>query len=216
MRVQTGTHLAALFIFVASGCSAYLCCSRLPLPSRRAVRVLAGLVIWELLQLLPVHILAALQISELLARVSPSALALTQAVILAGSITWALYRRPNQSRPHVSQRWPAYLLWTAAVLAGSYALFALNLFTSYPDGSDALAYHLPLALHWLQSGSLAIPATKAWRFSMPGNAEIGMMLLLATGSQSSAVLVNWIALGAFFLVVGIGTAWASRPIRHSG
>ncbi|HEY2560066.1 MAG TPA: hypothetical protein VGI48_10200 [Caldimonas sp.] len=29
-------------------------------------------------------------------------------------------------------------------------------------------------------------------------------------------MVNWVALGGFFVVVGIGTAWARRPITHTG
>jgi hypothetical protein len=158
------------------------------------------------------HILAALQISGLLGRVSISSLAMTQAGILAASIIWSVLSSRSTPSRSVSnpQSWPKYLLITTALLAGSYALFAFNLFTSYPEGTDALAYHLPLALHWLQTGSLAIPASKAWRFSMPGNAEIGMMLLLATGNQSSAVLVNWIALA----VLAISTYLLAQRIGH--
>jgi hypothetical protein len=35
-------------------------------------------------------------------------------------------------------------------------------------------------------------------------------------SMRASDIVNWVALGGFFVVVGIGTAWASRPIRHTG
>ena len=197
--MQTSTHLAGLFIFVASGCSAYLLCTRVPL-SRRAIRVLAGLVIWELLQLVPVHILAGLQATGALKHVSIFQLAISQGTILSVLIAWALVHRsvPRHRLPN-PERWPIYLVASAALLAASYGVFALNVFTSYPDGTDALAYHLPLAVHWLQTGSLALPASKAWRFSMPANAEIGMMLLLATGSQSSVVVVNWIALAVLVI-----------------
>jgi hypothetical protein len=72
-------------------------------------------------------------------------------------------------------------------------IFAVNIFSSFPTGPDSLVYHLPLALSWLQSGSLAIPASKEWQLSLPGNAEIGMMIFLATGRQVAVVLVNCIA-----------------------
>ena len=41
---------------------------------------------------------------------------------------------------------------------------------------------------------------------------VGLSVLLLRASD----VVTWVALGGFFLVVGIGTAWASRPTRHSG
>jgi hypothetical protein len=173
---------------------------------------LAGLVIWELLQLLPVHILAAFQIFGLLGRVTVFAVAAAQAVALAISIACALGHRPS-AVPYPAedlQIWPRYMLWTTLLLAGSYGVFGLNLFTSYPGGTDALAYHLPLAVHWLQTGSLAIPTSRAWRFSMPGNAEIGMMLLLASGKQSAVVLVNWIACA----VLTVSTYLLAQRLSH--
>src|SRR4051794_37033046 len=111
--METGTHLAALFVFVASGYSAYLWCNRLP-PCGRALRILTGLVIWELLQLLPVHILAAFQILGLLGRVTVFAVAAAQAVALAISIACALGHRPS-AVPYPAQNlqiWPRYMLWT--------------------------------------------------------------------------------------------------------
>jgi hypothetical protein len=209
--MQIGTHLAALFFFLASGCTAYLCCKRLPLPRGKAVRVLCGLVLWELLQLLPVHILATLQLFGLPIKVAVPTLAIIQAALLAGAVTWTVtQRQPTYVEVSNLERWPHYVLVTGALLAGSYCLFALNLFTSYLGGSDALAYHLPLALHWLQTGSFAIPVSKAWRFGMPGNAEVGMMLLLASGSESAVVLVNWIALAVLAIATYLLAQWVGR------
>jgi hypothetical protein len=195
--VHTGVHVTAVFFFLASGWSAYLWCSRLPLPHGKAIRALAGLVLWEALQLLPVQVLAALQIAGLIGGVTVFGIAALQGVLLVASLAWAFTHPPSGSARREAgdrQPWPRYLLGVAAVLGCSYIVFALDLFTSFPSGSDATAYHLPLALHWLQTGSLAIPASRAWRFSLPGNTEIGMMVLLATGVESSVVLVNWIAL----------------------
>jgi hypothetical protein len=94
---------------------------------------------------------------------------------------------------------PAYLWIASGVLACSYLVFATNLLSSYPSGWDALAYHLPVALRWLQSGSLGIPPSLGWQYGLPGNAEIGMMLLLSTGSQALAPLVNFFALAVLAL-----------------
>jgi len=106
--------------------------------------------------------------------------------------------------------WPRHILAAAAVLVGSYLVFAINLFSSFPSGSDAIAYHLPVALRWLQSGSLGIPASRAWRFSLPGNAEIGMMVLLATGKDAAVVLVNWIAMAT----LAIATYLLAKRMSH--
>jgi hypothetical protein len=153
-------------------------------------------VLWEALQLLPVHLLAAIQIWGIISRVSVPALAGMQLAIMAISVVSV--RRsadlPVETSALIERKpLPTYIWISSAVLGSSYLLFALNLFTSFPDGSDALAYHLPLAVRWLQTGSLGIPASKVWQFSLPGNAEIGMMLLLSTGLESSVALVNWIS-----------------------
>jgi hypothetical protein len=102
---------------------------------------------------------------------------------------------------------------TAAVLASSYLASAANIFTSFPSGSDALIYHLPLATRWLQEGSLAIPPSGAWRFSMPGNAEIGMMILLSSGWQSAAVIASWIPAATVALSTYLLAIWISGAQR---
>jgi hypothetical protein len=76
----------------------------------------------------------------------------------------------------------------------SYAFFAAVRVAGFPQGSDALVYHIPLAVRWLQDGSLRIPDSKAWQLSLPGNGEIIMMLALATGKQSLVALGNWISI----------------------
>lgn len=198
-----GAHLAVVFFLVASGCSGYVWCRRIPLPRNQALRVLTGLVLWELFELVPVQLLAAMQIAGLVSRVTVPMVAMVQAIILAGSLAWAAtHRAPSDliaQNVSIRRHWPRYLRLSAAVLACSYLVFAADLFTSFPIGPDAIAYHEPMALRWLQTGSLAIPASRAWRFSLPGNTEIGMMLLLATGSDSSVVVVNWIALAVLVI-----------------
>lgn len=201
--MSTGSHVAALFFFIASGCSAYLWSRLLPLPLDRSIRLLSGIVLWEIIQLAPVHLLAGLQMGGLITRVTIPSLSECQGAILAGSLAWMVWRKlrpsPAQHPVESAARLPRFLFVSIAILTCSYLVFALDVFTSFPNGSDAIAYHLPLTVHWLQTGSLAIPPTRPWRFSLPGNAEIGMMVLLATGIQSSVVLINWIALAALVI-----------------
>ena len=204
----------AAFLFLTSAASAYLWTTRLPLPPEPGLQALSFLVLWQLLQLLPVQLLAALQVAGLVGRVTIAALAGLQVVWLAVSLLWtATHRVAPASAPGFMVThpvWPRYLVAAAVVLVGSYVIFAIDIFSSFPSGSDAIAYHLPVALRWLQTGSLAIPASKAWRFSLPGNAEIGMMILLATGKESAVVLVNWTALA----VLAISTYLLAKRISH--
>ncbi|MEY2394495.1 MAG: hypothetical protein QOF94_840, partial [Acidobacteriaceae bacterium] len=187
---------------VASGYSAYFWTRLARLSQKWSVRLLAGLVLWEVIQIVPVQLLAAIQMTGFISRVSMASLAALQVCLLAGSAVWFWMRRPSLSprleSPSVVGL-PTYVRICAGVLAGSYCLFALNALTSFPAGSDALIYHLPLASRWLQEGSLDMPATGAWRFSLPGNAETMMMVLLASGKQSDVVAVNCVA--AFMLAL---------------
>ena len=201
--MSTFSHLAAVFIFIASACSAYLWSRRLPLPPDRSIRLLSGIVLWEIIQLLPVHVLASLQIAGLITRVTIPSLAAFQGAIVAGSLAWTFWRRPwsspTQHLADIAPKLPRFLIVCIAILTCSYLVFALDLFTSFPNGSDEIAYHLPLAVHWLQTGSLAIPPTRTWRFSLPGNSEIEAMMLLATGKESAVALFNWPALAALVI-----------------
>ena len=86
----------------------------------------------------------------------------------------------------------AYRL-SLAIVGSCWAIFAANLLSSYPDGWDAVHYHLPVAVRWLQQRSLAMPPSHPWKYSLPGNAEIGMMLWLGTGWQATASLFNTLA-----------------------
>jgi hypothetical protein len=187
---------AALFI-LASGGSAYLLSGLIGLPASTVPRGLSCLVLWEAIQLIPVHLLATLQMLGWATRVTVPALAEMEAAILAGASVWAWARgRSAPAGPNTESRvdgpLPVYILAAAAVLLGSYLIFAADVFTGFPTGSDAVIYHLPLAVRWLQDGSLAIPASRVWRYSMPGNAEIGMMILLSSGQQSTTVMASWI------------------------
>jgi len=193
--------MAAILYLWAAALSA-LVGSRVIRVRNGPVRWVAGMVIWGLLVLLPVQAMATVQLVGGIAALHLWALAGVQFAILAAVLVWARQRMKAPDVLNNSQRSeavrldriPAYLWVTGVILGGSYLILATNLFTSYPSGWDALAYHLPVALHWLQNGSLRIPSLSAWQYGLPGNAEIGMMLLLSTGREALAPLVNVFAL----------------------
>ena len=65
-------------------------------------------------------------------------------------------------------------------------------------------------------GALSPPEEPCWKMHVRIAAvtcvTVGVSVLLLRASQT----VTWVALGAFAVVVAVGTAWASRPIRHTG
>jgi hypothetical protein len=63
---------------------------------------------------------------------------------------------------------------------------------------------------------LPSPEEPRWKTYLRIAAVMGVTLGLSVLCIHASDMVNWIALGAFFVVVGIGTAWANRPIRHTG
>jgi hypothetical protein len=194
--VPAGTHVLAALVLVASGYSAYFWTRFVSLPRDKSLRLLAGLILWQVIQIVPVQLLAALQMAGFISNVTLLELAAVQVGVLAGSAGWFRMRKSSslsQIESHAVTRLPTYILVCAAVLAMSYFLIALSRLSSFPTGSDALAYHLPLASRWLQDRSLSLPVPAVWRFSLPGNAEIMMMVLLASGKQSAVVLVNCVA-----------------------
>ncbi len=211
------TPVSAAFVILSSGVSAYLLSRHTGLPPGKAVRLLAALVLWEAIQLVPVQILATLQLLGAMKRVSVPAIAAAQAAVLVSTAIWCFARKcpPSDSEPGVSgdEAVPRYLLLTIAVLLCSYLAFAVSALTGFPAGSDAVIYHLPLALRWLQDGSLGIPASGSWQYSMPGNAEIGMMVLLSSGKQSVVVMVSWIAAVALTVSTYLLALWMSKGNR---
>ena len=211
------TPISAAFFFLASGVSAYLLSGVIVLSGWKTVRVLSALTLWETFQLIPVHLFATLQMLGWVARVTVPQLAAIEAAVLAAVAIWVFLRKrstpavPNPPRDH--RPLPAYLFVASAVLLGSYLAFAANAFTGSPEGSDALIYHLPLALRWLQDGSLAIPASRVWQYGMPANAEIGMMVLLSSGRAFATMMASWIPAGMVTISTYLLAMWISKGNR---
>jgi hypothetical protein len=186
-------------VLVASLFSARICCKRLLRTRDRTIFFLSVMVLWITFLIVSVQFLGELEIVGIISRVTLPGIALLQLVVLGGAVTLSFTFRPltTLSFGNVAagfhERLPFYLKLSLAILGGSYLLFAINLCTSFPTGTDALSYHMPLALRWLQEGSLRIPSDKAWQFSLPGNGEIIEMLALATGKQFLVPLGSWVA-----------------------
>jgi len=139
--------------------------------------------------------------------ITPIGIAELQLAMLA--LVWGVDCRcpvqlPAKTGNLSKQKGPLWLGACVVVVFGSYLIFGLDLLSSFPFGWDSLAYHLPVAVKWLQEGSLQLPASRAWRLSLSGNGEILTMLLLSTGRQSLAPAGNWAALivlaGATYLI----------------
>jgi hypothetical protein len=203
--------IASALIWFASAISSYLACKFLLPSSSRSTFALSFLTVWTACLIVPIELLAGFQLCALLPRIGIATIALAQAVILVACLAWYFGRRrvdhsdidvqnkTNADAIPALTRQPLFLKLSAAIIAASYLLFLIDLLASFPQGSDALSYHLPVAARWLRTGSFLIPSTQAWQFSLPGNHELTMMLGLATGKQSLAAWSNWLALAVLSL-----------------
>jgi hypothetical protein len=99
--------------------------------------------------------------------------------------------------------WLAYLTLEALGVGSTHALMLVLI--------GVLAWFV-LFLVWV----LPAPEEPRWKVYLLMAAVVGVTLGLCALSMHASDMANWIALGGFLLVVGIGTAWASRPIRHNG
>lgn len=185
-----------------AGISAFLFGRRFCPPMQYAARLLVWLILFSSFLLLPVHVSATLEMLGVLGEVSLSSIlflaALPPAVLL-------LCRRATPDTAAPSSKFtdacravlelPLYVKVTTLIVAASYAVFAVNQPMAYDFAWDGHAYHLPMVVDWLQKHSLAIAPSEDWKSSLPANAEIGMMFLLASGLQRVASAFNIVALG---------------------
>ncbi|MGH8584276.1 MAG: hypothetical protein ACREWG_16190 [Gammaproteobacteria bacterium] len=216
------TALWAILSLLLPVFSTWLLFRRSPLRYDGLTALLAGVVIYIVLVLLPVQLLATLEMMHLIASVSLAQIALVELFVLVVILTY-LARGPKVSlgMPESRNRVTTALAYVAAlptsvsrggaVVGACYAVFLVNLLVSYPTGTDALSYHFPVALRWLQEGSLRIPGSKQWQFSLPGNAEVPMMILFGTGWQALATLpqmlgVAVLAAGSYRIAIRLGAA----------
>lgn len=123
--------------------------------------------------------------------------------VVAGLLAWfaPAFRgeRPAAAAGGATRRlWPRG--WAGIALAAG-SVFLLNAvvtgLSAPPRGWDVLTYHMPMASGWLQYGDLAVRGA-AVGGPYPGNAELGVLTLLMSGSDRLAPLLQipFVFLGA--------------------
>jgi hypothetical protein len=148
---------------------------------------------------------------------SPQALTLATLVIGACAFaltTWAASPRPPLAQLTAETRWAMAILFFAAGYLLSYSIYRADLPVLE---TDALAYHLPTAIGWLQSGHLQLFESWYWNPAntySPLAAEAFMAWLLAP--MQSDVFVRFVQTPAL-LMVGLGILergrWWPRVLR---
>jgi hypothetical protein len=114
---------------------------------------------------------------------SEAGVLLTTGAVIAG---WWLWRRPRffiGNLPAVPFR------FCCLVLACTYALLLADALTSYPNGYDAVAYHLLKPVTWLRPVPAPLSGTK-WQMALPANAELFALPAIALNRQSFVVVGN--------------------------
>ncbi len=169
---------------------------------KRTTALLVGLVLYICLEIVVVHLCELLRLCHVLGSLSLSSAAFfhTLPLFFIGVLSARWWSRSRATTSWTTVHLSAFprevpiAYWTVlAIVVLCWAAFAVNALSSYPQGGDSVGYHLPVAVRWLQNRSLAMPASHTWAYCLPGNAEIGMMLLLATGWQSGVFLYSIIA-----------------------
>lgn len=182
----------AVILFVGGGATAGFLLSRYVRPRQRAEAV----AIWSMgaatIVVVALQVEASLELLGAVERMRiyrPALLTgLAAAVTAGGGLP-----RHGGVRGRVRDL-PTYLRWLIAITASVYLLFLVVQVTGYPSSWDGVSYHLPLAVDWLQSGSLSVGEGSGWRSALPGNGELLMMAALATGWQAAGELYNLVPL----------------------
>jgi hypothetical protein len=180
--------------------SSYILCRQFALSSHSQTKALTAFLIFVLLYLFPVHLAATLELFNIFSSVSLPNIVFIQFLILLGLIGICYRPRTVNSVPlknstsyHTFTANPRYIQAAAIILFFTMGIFALNLLTGFPKGYDALTYHYLIATRWLQEESLRLPPNLAWQYCLPGNAHIGMMIMMSSGFQSLILVMNILA-----------------------
>ena len=208
--------------------SALLVVRRYLRPRGLVERSLAVLVLFVAFHLLPIHILAGAELAGLIEAISFPMIA---ALGIAGLAAILFGPRPlgaSATGAADLRAGPGVRILLAtlrrdhtgaiiAICAASWLVFTVNTVVSYAFGWDGLTYHLPLAVRWLQDQSLAIPMRETWKYGLPANGDVGMMVLLAAGLQRFAFLFNMLAfaiaaLSVYLLSRRLSSGWRAAVL----
>ena len=211
-----GALNAALLIFSFVACCAAGRELTLLLDPRspRRLALLVGSVAWAAAlvviteMLSPLHLLSA----------GPSALALA-VVTVATAAAWRYWRTqldaPSTPPASPTARPPAPLaVLMIAAAAAQAAWIALTAYTYAPNNYDALTYHLPRVLHWVQAASSGPYATNTERQVQypPGAEYIVTQLHFVLSDDTLANFVQW----AGMLLAAVAVTEIARRLGAGG
>lgn len=196
--------------FSLAALASFVLCSKLEMPSKSALSILYFMVCFFLFILIPVQIIGLCEIFGWL-KVKPIGIILVQMTLVL--LLLYAFRRKLQHDCKKNlyiqlvreiNHYPAFIRVSIIVVIASWSVFFLESLLSYPTGYDALNYHYPVAIHWLQNQSLQIPNIADWHYSLPGNAEIPMMLMLFSGLEFFTLWFNiLVTVIAYFAIYAI-------------
>lgn len=174
--MQFSLFLLFLLLTFATG---VLLMGRFLLPAKRTVAGIAVLVYWLCLLIGPVQWLAALDLGGLRSFLRVSHLFFWSGLAFACALALWLLRTRHRPRSEqigvVSQPRrpiPRHVALGLLIVLCTYGTRSLRMAFSFRDAYDAVAYHYPVALRWLQEGTMRITDATSWRASLPGNVEI--------------------------------------------
>jgi 4-amino-4-deoxy-L-arabinose transferase-like glycosyltransferase len=179
---------------------------RLLLPTKRSVAAIALLILWLCNLIVPVHCLALLNFAGLISGLRPTQLLLFNGITfvcgLACSSILGRRAETNGLKNGVdrSLALPSHVAIGVCLALSVYGILAARMAFSFPDSWDAVAYHYPVALRWLQESTMRITSASAWQASLPGNVEILDWLVLSTGHERILGLVQWPSVIVLLLV----------------
>jgi hypothetical protein len=207
-----------LLFLLLTFATAVLLTQRFLLSAKRTVAGIALLVYWLCLLIAPVQWLAALDLAGLRSFLRVSHLFLWSGLAFACALALGLLRtrRPPTSEQieAVSQprrSIPRHVALGLLIVLCTYATLSLRMAFSFPDAYDAVAYHYPVALRWLQEGTMRITDATSWRASLPGNVEILDLLVLSTGRDRLLGIVQWPAV----VILLLACLQLGRRLRQS-
>src|SRR3990172_10587156 len=190
--------ILAIIYLVLAGISAYAIAHNIYVHARKSeLNYLSMLVLFIIFTLIPAQFVATLEIFGIIKSVSLGITVMCSCVITLCLIISFYILNKSTYVAHSAGYFPIkifslpiYIRFSIIFIISSILLFSINLLTSYPSGWDALHYHYPVAVRWLQEKSMGIPISGNWMYSLPSNAEIGMMIMLTTGYQALATSFN--------------------------